>query len=261
MTARFLSLALLVALVLVPACDELSWKTLVVTAQVAKTLDPESNTASILVGEATVENILHDDWMETPDPGDTTYWDDPFPAKLTPVRDADVRLNGDPVGEKVPGVYFAASLDLEHGRRYDLGIELADGRKVTAAGVLPGRFGVLAPEPGGVLDAKSVRATWTRSDSAERYVVGVTPADSASPAQGWVDATADTTLMVPAAAFRDSLGNPAPGDFVFSVSAVSGGWNKSGLDLFLAGGNVAGAAGVFGCAVHPAPVLFRVEER
>ncbi|MBM3315831.1 hypothetical protein FJY71_08365 [candidate division WOR-3 bacterium] len=240
-------------------CGEWNYSTLVLTAQVAKTLDPESNTATILLAKTTIANLFHDDWMETPDPGDSVFSPDVFPVKVTPVSGATVTLNSTTVpANPVPGVYFLAAADLEHLARYDLDIVTQDGKHVTARGFLPDSFSILAPQPGDSFGPGPVSAVWTRADSAQTYVVGITPADTASTAQGWADSRTDTSCAIPASAFQDSLGTFIPGDYVFSVSAVNGGWNKSGLDLFLSGGNVSGALGVFGCAVHPKPVLIRV---
>jgi hypothetical protein len=240
---------------LLAACDSTRFSTLVVTAQVAKTLDPESNTASILVGEATIDNIFHDDWMETPDPGDSSFWSNPFPARVTPLSGSAVTVNSTTVGQKVPGVYFQAGLGLNYLARYDLNIVTADNRTVTAHGFLPDSFSILSPQDAETLDIAddTLRAVWSGSDSCETYLVGVSPADSGSTALGWSDALTDTTCVVPAAAFKDSFGVAVPGSYVFSVTAVNGGWNKSGLDLFLSGGNLSGAVGTFGCAVYPRP--------
>jgi len=237
-------------------CDETQFSTVIVTAQVAKTLNPESNTASVLIGTATIANILRDDWMETPDPGDTSFWANPFPASIDPMAGADVQLNGDPVGQKVSGVYFKAALDLQYLARYDLSIVTPEGKTITAHGFLPDSFSIIGPRDGDslVIGTDTLRAVWTKSDSAETYLVGISPADTSSPAVGWSDGMTDTTCIVPDAAFRDSLGVAVPGEYIFSITAVNGGWNKSGFDLFLAGGNVNGASGTFGCAVYPRPV-------
>ena len=248
--------ALLLALVAVIGCDESTFSTVIVTAQVAKTLNPESNTASVLIGTATIANILRDDWMETPDPGDTSFWSNPFPAKVDPMGGADVKLNGDTVGQRVSGVYFKAALNLQYLARYDLNIVTPEGKTITAHGFLPDSFSIIGPRDGDslVIGTDTLRAVWTKSDSAETYLVGISPADTSSPAVGWSDGMTDTTCIVPDAAFRDSLGVAVPGEYIFSITAVNGGWNKSGLDLFLAGGNVNGASGTFGCAVYPRPV-------
>ncbi len=247
--------ALCFGFVLLAGCDESQFSTIIVTAQVAKTLNPESNTASILVGTATIENIFHDDWMTTPDPGDTSFWSNPFPAKVNPMAGADVRINDGTIGQKVSGVYFKAALDLQYLTRYDLSIVTPEGKTITAHGFLPDSFSVLSPQDGDSLrvDTDTLRAVWTSSDSVETYLVGVSPADSSSTAVGWSVGLADTTCLVPDAAFKDSLGNIVPGEYVFGVTAVNGGWNKSGFDLFLSGGNVDGASGTFGCAVYPRP--------
>ncbi len=244
-------------LVLCSCGDEFT--TTIVTAQVARTLAPASNTASVLAGTTTFQNIFADDWMATPDPGDSTFWSDPFPVKVTPIAGADVRVNSTTVGERVAGAYFRAALDLEFLARYDLAITTAEGREITGSAFLPDSFAIVVPAPGDSFGPGTVNATWTHSDSCETFIVGVTPADTASPAQGWADSRVDTFCVIPAESFQDTLGNFVPGDYVFSVTAVNGGWNKPALDLLLSGGNLAGALGTFGCAVLPAPVVFRVE--
>jgi hypothetical protein len=251
-----LTAALLLAVVTLVGCDQNQFSTVIVTAQVARTLNPESNTASVLVGTATIQNIFHDEWMKSPDPGDTSFWSNPFPASISPMADADVRLNSDPVGQKVSGVYFKAALDLNYLERYDLSIVTPEGKTITAHGFLPDSFSILGPRDGDSLrvGTDTLRAVWTKSDSAETYLVGVSPADTASPAVGWSDGLTDTTCIIPDAAFRDSFGVAVPGDYIFSITAVNGGWNKSGFDLFLSGGNIDGASGTFGCAVYPRPV-------
>jgi hypothetical protein len=254
---RLLPAAAVLALVAGLGCDETSFSQVIVTAQVVKTLGPESNTASVLLGKATVVNIFRDDWMETPDPGDTTFWDYVFPARVTPIGGADVRLNNDAVSERIAGVYFDAALPLEYLQRYDLSIDLADGRTITAHGWLPDSFTMLEPATGDSGGFAPLRVSWSRSDSVETYIVGVSPADSGSTAVGWSGSVEDTTCLVPASAFADSLGAFQPGEYAVGVTAVNGGWNKSGLDLFLAGGNVSGALGTFGCAVYAAPALVR----
>ena len=249
-------LGLFLALFVGTGCDESQFSTVIVTAQVAKTLNPESNTVSVLVGTATIQNIFHNDWMKSPDPGDTSFWSNPFPASIDPMAGADVRLNNDPVGQKVSGVYLGAALDLHYLARYDLSIVTPAGKTITAHGFLPDSFSIVGPRDGDSLriGTDTLRAVWTRSDSAETYIVGINPADTSSPALGWSDGMTDTTCIVPDAAFRDSFGVAVPGEYVFSIMAVNGGWNKSGLDLFLSGGNVDGASGTFGCAVYPRPV-------
>lgn len=240
------------------ACDE-GWETVLVTAQVTRTLGAPSNTASVLIGRISIVNVFRDDWLETPDPGDSTFWrHDPLPARVTPIGGAMVYIGNRAVGERVPGAYFQSALDLEFKQRYDLSIETPDGKIISGRAWLPDSFAVVGPAQGAVLHPDSVRITWTRSDSTNTYLVGVAPLDSLSPAQGWSDSRTDTTCLVPRAAFADTLGNLAPGGFYVTVTAVNGGWKKSALDLVLAGGNLSGAAGTFGCAVMPPPVGFEV---
>ncbi|HDQ99057.1 MAG TPA: hypothetical protein ENN51_02045 [candidate division WOR-3 bacterium] len=239
-------------------CED-GWETLLVTAQVTRTLGVPSNTASVLVGKVSIVNVFSDDWLETPDPGDSTFWQhDPLPGRVTPVGGAMVHVGNRAVGQRVPGVYFQAALDLEFKQRYELSIETPDGKNVTGQAWLPDSFAVVEPGQGASLHPDSVRVTWTRSDSARTYLVGVAPVDTLNPAQGWADGRSDTTCLVPRAAFEDTLGNLAPGAFYVTVTAVNGGWKKSTLDLILAGGNLSGAAGTFGCAVMPPPAFFEV---
>jgi hypothetical protein len=239
-------------------CDETEFSTLVLTGQVAKTLNPESNTATILLGKATVQNILHDDWMETPDPGDTNFGVGMFPAMVTPVSGATVTLNGGAVGERISGLYFKPGAGLQYLARYDLDVMTADGKHITAHGFLPDSFDLVTPHEGDSFGLEQIDVAWTASESAETYIVGCDPVDTASTAQGWSDSRTDTSCQIPVSAFKDSLGVFVPGDYVVGVTAVNGGWKKSGLDLFLSGGNVSGAVGVFGCAVYPQPAVIIV---
>ncbi|MBM3322008.1 hypothetical protein FJY69_00775 [candidate division WOR-3 bacterium] len=249
---------LALGLVLAAGCEVDKYSTLVVTGQVAKTLSPESNTASILLGEATVQNIQQGDWLNTPDPTDTSFGTNIFPATITPVGNATAKLNSTNVAKRLPGIYFEPALSLEYKARYELEMKLDDGRRVTAYAFLPDSFSVVAPRPGDSLDIESetLRVVWTKSDSARRYVVGITPADSGSTALGWSGSRTDTFCIVPAAAFKDTNGVAVPGNYIVNVTALNGGWKKGGLDLLFAGGNVSGAVGLFGCAVYARPVAF-----
>jgi hypothetical protein len=253
-----LRLPALLLVLLSAGCEVDKYSTLVVTGQVARTLAPESNTASILLGEATVQNILQDDWLSTPDPTDTSFGISVFPATITPVGDATVKLNSSTVAKRLPGIFFAPALDLQYKTRYDLEVKLDDGRRVTAYAFLPDSFSLVVPRPGDSLriETETLRVVWTRSDSARTYVVGITPADSLSTAQGWSGSRTDTFCLVPLSAFQDSLGVAVPGNYQVSVTAVNGGWKKGGLDLLFAGGNLSGAVGLFGCAVYARPVAF-----
>ena len=237
-------------------CDQAEWSTTIVTAQVVKTLGIETNTASVLIGKATVANLLTYDWMETPDPGDSNFVNYIFPARIEPLGGATCTVNSTSVGQTLPGIYFRAALNLQYLQRCDLNITLPSGGTVTAHGFLPDSFSILAPRQlDTVGEGATLTATWTKSDSAETYLVGISPADTASPARGWTDGRTDTSCVIPATAFEDSLGNWVPGIYTFGVTAINGGWNKSTLDLFLSGGNLAGAKGTFGCAVYPLPIV------
>lgn len=252
MTRRILLLA---AIALLAGCGIAEFSTIIVTAQVVRTLDPESNTASVLIGKATVANLFSYEWMETPDPGDTNFLNYIFPARIEPIGGATVLLNNSAIGQRLPGIYAAAGLTLAPGTRYDLSIATGD-RTITGRAWMPGDFALVAPAD---LDSvnhltDTIVAVWTRSESVNTYIVGISPADTTSPAQGWSDGRTDTTCVIPSSAFADSLGNFVPGEYILGVTAVNGGWNKSALDLFLSGGNLDGAKGTFGCAVYPRPV-------
>lgn len=248
---------LLLVLLAGSACDQAEFSALVVTGQVVRTLGPQSNSVTVLLGRAAVANIFRDDWMETPEPGDTTFWDYVFPARIVPLGGADVRLNNAVVPERLPGIYLDATLMLQYRQSYALAITTADGRSISARATLPDSFTLVEPLPGDSGGFVPLRVSWTRSDSAENYVVGVAPLDSGSTAVGWTGVVRETTCLVPAEAFADSLGAYQPGEYAVGVTAINGGWNRSGLDLFIAGGNVSGALGTFGCAVQPRPVVVR----
>jgi len=260
---RLLLIALpAVGLLVLPfaGCDQSEFSTTIVTAQVVKTLGIESNTASVLIGKATVANLFNYEWMETPDPGDSNFVNYIFPARIEPIGGATCTVNSTNVGQTLPGIYFRAALDLHYLERCDLDITLPSGGTVTAHGFLPDSFSILAPRQfDTVSQGATLTAAWTRSDSAETYLVGISPADTASPARGWTDGRTDTSCVIPASAFEDTLGNFVPGVYTFGVTAINGGWNKSALDLFLSGGNLEGAKGTFGCAVYPLPVVVIAE--
>ncbi len=259
MTRTLLCLLLAAALGLtcLVSCDISEFAATIVVAQVARTLSPESNTATVLIGNAEIVNLLNNqrEWMRLPSPLDTAFVN-PFPGQIEPVTGATCLVNSDTLGPKLPGVYFRAALGLQPRQRYDLAITMPDGNTVTAYGFLPSDFTITQPVTGDtVLDDWTLAVAWTRADSAQTYLVGINPTDTLSPAQGWSDSRTDTSCLVPATAFRDSLGNYVPGEYLLGVTAVNGGWQGSGLDLFLSGGNLNGAKGVFGCAVYARPLL------
>ncbi len=249
-----LRLALAAGLLSLLSCEE--WTKIVVTAQVSRILEPESNTASVLVGRATVRNIFTDDWMNTPEPGDSSF--EPFPAKLEPLAGCEVKINAEAIGERLSGVYFRAGKDLEYCRRYELEITTPEGERITGYAFLPDSFSIVLPRSGDSLPLAALNAVWTHADSCQTYLVSVAPVDTLSPAAGWSDSRKDTFCTVPASAFQDSLGNAVPGYYVLNVTAVNGGWKKSALDLVLSGGNLSGALGTFGCAVVARPVVFQL---
>ncbi|GEM_PF-1085728 len=254
-------LILVCVLLFILDCDQPEFSQPVVTGRVAKTLNPESNTAFILVGTVTVKNLLNEKWLETPDPEDTAFWANPFPAEVTPMANAEVKINDQPITYKAAGIYFQAGMDLEYLHRYELTIATPDRATITAYGFLPDSFSILLPQERDSLryGIDTLKAVWTKSDSAHFYLVAVPPADSASPAIGWNDAIQDTTCIIPFTAFQDTLGNPVSGEYLFSVTAVNGGWKKGALDLFFSGGNLKGALGTFGCAfaTWPRRILVR----
>jgi hypothetical protein len=195
--------------------------------------------------------------MRTPAPGDTSLLNSAlFPVQIDPITGATCAVNADTVSERVPGIYFRAAMGLQYMQRYDLAISMPDGGTVTAHGFLPDSFTITAPLTGdSVVTGGTLTATWTRSDSAQNYLIGIQPTDTLSQARGWSDSRADTTCEIPATAFQDTLGNYVPGEYQFGITAVNGGWNGSATDLYLNGGNLDGAKGVYGCAVYARPVL------
>lgn len=234
---------------------EKEYEYLVITAQVAKTLDPESNTATLYIGRTIITNLF----LEEPDPNDTLFADDPFPVTVEPISGALVKVNETVLSEKTKGVYFEAALDLEYMKKYDLYIEV-DDEIITGTCVLPDSFSIITPVYGDTVSNDSTRVVWSKSDSAEHYIVGVQPVDTLNQAQGWCNCLEDTFSTVPRAAFEDSLGFFCPGEYSISLMAFNGAWKKGALDLFLSGGNLDGASGIYGAAVYSSILVVNVRD-
>ena len=236
------------------SCGKEKYESIVVTAQVAQTLEPESNTATVLIGKTTIENIFLE-----PDLTDTTFSDDVFPITVEPISGAFVKINALTLSEKADGVYFKAALDLEYMKKYDLYIETED---VTINGTcfLPDSFSIITPHNADTLLFNNITVVWSKSDSAEHYIVGVQPVDTLNEAEGWSDCFEDTSCIVPEGAFEDTLGNFCSGVYSISLMAFNGAWKKGALDLFFSGGNLSGAKGIYGAAVYPPVLVINVKD-
>jgi len=181
-------------------CEE-EIKTTIVTAQVAKTLAPESNTATVVIGRTTLLNVFIEQ------PSDTSFANI-FPVNVEPITGALVKINETVLSEMIDGVYFKPALDLQYMQRYDLHIT-TDNETITGSCVLPDSFSILMPVSGDSVIFFDARVVWTKSDSAEYYIVSLTPMDTANKSQGWTkDFPAETTAcLIPQQAFRDTAGN------------------------------------------------------
>lgn len=234
-------------------CEE-EIHTTIVTAQVAKTLAPESNTASVIIGRTTLLNVFIDQ------PGDTSFTNI-FPVNVEPITGALVKINDVTISEKIDGVYFKPSLDLQFMQRYNLHI-VTDNESITGSCVLPDSFSIRAPSSGDSVLFYDARVVWSKSDSAEYYIVGLTPLDTANKTQGWSKAfPAETTAcLIPQQAFIDTAGNFYPGEYMISMMSFNGAWKKGNLDLILSGGNLNGAPGIYGAAVYTRSVLVNIKD-
>lgn len=250
--ARFLILLTLLSGICFWQCQE-QLKTTIVTAQVVKTLYPESNTATAIVGRTNAYNLFIEQ------PNDTNF-DNVFPLTVQPITDALVKINNLTLPEKIRGVYFKPAFDLVYLQRYDLTIVTED-ETITGSSVLPDSFSIILPNSGDTLIFYGARIVWNKSDSAEHYIISVTPVDTANKAQGWEkDFPAETTAcLIPQPAFMDSAGKFYPGEYTITIMAFNGAWKKGSLDLFLSGGNLKGALGIYGAAVYAKPVVFYVK--
>lgn len=230
-------------------------KTTVVTAQVAKTLAPASNSATVIIGQTTLYNVFIDQ------PSDTSLTN-VFPVYVEPVTKASVKINEIKLSEKVNGVYFHPTFDLQYLQKYDLYIA-TDQETITSSCVLPDSFSILLPFPEDSVLYSDARVVWSKSDSAEYYIVSLTPMDTANKSQGWSkDFPAETTAcLIPQDAFMDTLGNFYPGQYMISMMSFSGAWKKRGLDFIFSGGNLNGAIGIYGAAVYAKPVLVYIKQQ
>lgn len=188
------------------------------------------------------------------------FFGNDFPFGVQPINDALVKINEINLPEKIDGVYFKSALDLQFCQRYNLYIA-TEKETITGSCVLPDSFSIIRPTHGDTLIFIEVRVSWSQSDSAEYYIIGVKPADTTSKAQGWEkNFPADSTsCVIPQTAFMDTLGDFYPGEYTFTLMAINGAWKKGSLDLFLSGGNLQGAVGLFGAAVYAKPVVTYVK--
>jgi len=223
-----------------------------ITGQVAKTLYPESNTITVLIGKTTIQIPFY---MDSPDYCDTLP---DFPVTVIPTEDADVTVGEYTILEKLKGIYFKAAIDLKYLNKYDLSIILPDGKEFHSSCFLPDSFSIIAPEDNDTFSLSSITTIWSISDSAESYVINVAPCDSSNNARGWSASIGDTSAIIPDSAFMDSLNNYIEGDYSVCISAINGSWHKSSADLFLNGGNIDGAWGVYGAVVYSKPVIIKL---
>lgn len=84
--------------------------------------------------------------------------------------------------------------------------------------------------------------------------------DTANKKSGWTkDFPAETTAcLIPQEVFMDTLGNFYPGQYMISMMSFNGAWKKGSLKLFLSGGNLNGAPGLFGAAVYAKSVVVNI---
>lgn len=224
----------------------------VVTAQVAKTLSPESNTATVIAGRTAIYNLF------IAQPSDTSFGNI-FPVSVKPITGASVKINDISLPEKVDGVYFKPAFDLQYMQRYDLYIT-TDTEIITGSCLLPDSFSITMPVAGDSVVFFDARVVWTRSDSTEHYILDVSPVDPANKARGWTkDFPVDSTsCLIPEQTFMDTTGNFFPGEYMISIMSFNGAWKKGSLDLFLSGGNLNGAPGLFGAAVYAKTVVVNI---
>ncbi len=230
-------------------CQE-EYKFLVVTAQVAKSLEVESNTATVLVGRTRLLNLFIEQ------PIDTNFTDD-LPATVEPVSQALVSVSEIVLPEKTKGVYFKAGLELEYKKRHNLLI-ITGTDTITGSCVLPDSFSIVEPKNGETLTFTNIRVVWSKSDSAERYIIGLSPIDTANKAEGFSASVKDTFCLIPEAACKDSAGNFFPGRYLIDLMAINGAWKKGSQDLFLSGGNLQGARGIYGAVIYARRVMIEV---
>uniref|UniRef100_A0A7C6EDG4 DUF4249 family protein n=1 Tax=candidate division WOR-3 bacterium TaxID=2052148 RepID=A0A7C6EDG4_UNCW3 len=224
-------------------------ESIVVTAQVTKTLAPESNTATVILGRTKFHNVFLEQ------PSDTSFTNI-FPVTVQPITGAAVKINEISLREKIDGVYFKPALDLQYMQRYDLHIT-TDKETITGNCVLPDSFSIIYPNAGDTLIFFSARVVWSKSDSAEHYIIGVQPVDTLNKAQGWnKDFSADSiSCVIPQEAFIDTMGNFYPGEYSISLMAINGAWKLSEVG----GGNLTGAQGIFGAAVYAQPIVVNIK--
>jgi hypothetical protein len=247
----FVPATILFCSLLLTHCED-EYESAVVTAQVAKTLAPESNTATVILGRTKFYNVF------LQQPSDTSFVN-PFPFTVQPISGALVKINDIGLPEKIDGVYFKPALDLQYLQRYNLYIA-TEKETINGSCVLPDSFSIVYPIAGDTIIFFDVRADWTTSDSAEHYIIGVQPIDSLNGAKGWTkDFPPESTYcVIPQEAFMDTLGDLKVGEYSINLMSFNGAWKKGSLDLFLSGGNLNGAPGLFGAAVYARTVVVNI---
>lgn len=249
---RILVLAILFYWVWLVCCEK-GIESTIVTAQVVKTLVLENNTATVILGKTRLGNVF------LPQPNDTNFINI-FPINVSPITNASVKINDTELTEKVSGVYFKPAIDLQHQQRYNLCI-VTEKETIAGSCVLPDSFAITHPSTNDTLLFFFARVVWTKSDSAEHYIISVKPVDATNQAKGWdKNLIADSTsYVIPQETFMDTAGNFYPGEYLISLVAINGAWKKGSLDLFLNGGNLSGALGIFGAAVYAQPVIVNIK--
>jgi hypothetical protein len=243
-------IVLFIGSLLLIGCDEN--KSAMVTAQLAKTLFPESNNATVIAGRTAISNFFIDQ------PGDTSFAHT-FPVYVEPITGASVKINDISLSEKVDGIYFNSALDLQYMQRYNLYIT-TEKETITGSCVLPDSFSIAFPNPNDTIIFFDALVDWTTSDSAERYIIEVKPVDPSNKSPGWTkDFPSETTsCVIPQAAFMDTLGDLQAGEYSINLMSFNGAWKKGSLKLFLSGGNLNGAPGLFGAAVYAKSVVINI---
>lgn len=253
---RYISPVVILALsVVLLSCNLVPTKFPVITGQVSRLMWLNTTTATVVTGTMTLNP---DVFVTTPDPRETTFTSADFPLWLSPIS-GQATINSTAVPQRVSGIYFTLLDNLDYMTPCNLVVTPDDTTlsPITGRAVLPDSFSITQPAANDSVPLDSLRVAWTRSDSAELYTITATSQDSASTARGFLLSLTDTTTLVPASAFEDSLtGQPRPGSYAIAVWSLNGGWKQNGV--FRLGGGVHGAYGIFGCATYPRPVSIRV---
>jgi hypothetical protein len=228
-------------------------KSTMITAQVAKNLSPESNTATVIAGRTAISNFFIDQ------PSDTSS-NHIFPAWVEPVTGASVKINDISLAEKVEGVYFQSGFDLQYVQRYNLYIT-TEKETINGSCVLPDSFSIAFPNMEDTILFYDAMVDWTTSDSAEHYIIEVEPVDQSNKAMGWTkDFPPETTsCIIPQATFMDTVGDLQVGKYSINLSSFNGAWKKGSWKFFPSGGNLSGAPGLFGGAVYAKSIVVYIK--